>query len=413
MRRKKLVILPKLYDADGNIKESWFVEYSYRNPKSEKMQRFRIHKGFNKLETAKQRYIFGKKIIQELTTKLKLGWSPFTDQNDIVIYDDEIQYSNVLKVYGKARSSNTTLKVHLNGFLAQEKVRVSPKSFESYQSKIRLFSQWLEFEGMSNDDISVLNEEVILKFFDYLIFERKLQGRTIQKYGVNLRHLFNYLVKKKIILINPMPETPKVANKVDMSAKPIRQTDVELLKYHIQQHDPQLWLAIQFEFYCFIRPGNELRKMKIAWIDFFAGTITIPGYIQDGGENFGIAKNRKTQSIAIPIPFLDIITKVYHLNKYNKELYVFGPNHMPGTRYLGKNTLRVRFNKYRDALNLSKDYKFYSWKHTGGINASNAGIPIKDIQMQMRHSSLDITDKYLRKMKGVDSFHIKNNFPTL
>ena len=94
-------------------------------------------------------------------------------------------------------------------------------------------------------------------------------------------------------------------------------------------------------------------------------------------------------------------------------MFVFGSQYKPGTKPPGKNTLRNRFNKYRDAMNMSKDYKFYSWKHTGGIFASNAGIPVKDIQIQMRHHSLDVTDKYLRKMRGIDSDYLKNRFPKL
>ncbi|MCX6269628.1 MAG: hypothetical protein NTU44_00125 [Bacteroidetes bacterium] len=39
-------------------------------------------------------------------------------------------------------------------------------------------------------------------------------------------------------------------------------------------------------------------------------------------------------------------------------------------------------------------------KHTGAVEASKY-IPVKDLQMQLRHHSLDQVDAYLRQMKAV------------
>lgn len=402
MKRKKLAILPKLYDANGSLERPWFVFYSYRNPKSDKMIRFRVYDGINNLQKADARYELANTIINDYTAKIKRGWTPFEPEH--VIYDDLIQYSHVADIYGQKRRTNLTIQIYLNEYLQRQKSRVAPKSFESYQSKTRKFAQWLDREGYGENDISSITPEVIERFFEYLINERHLQGRTIQKYGQHLTSLFSDLVKRKKLHESPMPEIPKVANNVDCSAKPIHSDDMKLFKERIREMDPQLWLAIQFEFYCFIRPGTELRLLKLEDIDFGSGTITIAKQY---------AKNRKEQTIAIPNQFLRILKEEFYLDKFDKSFYVFGRNGRPGFEALGKNTLRNRFNKYRDSLGLSKRYKFYSWKHTGAINASNAGIPVKDIQMQMRHHSLDITDKYLTKMKGSESEYLKNRFPTL
>ena len=41
MKRKKIVILPKLNDAGGDLSKKWFVYYSVRDPRPDKMKRFR------------------------------------------------------------------------------------------------------------------------------------------------------------------------------------------------------------------------------------------------------------------------------------------------------------------------------------------------------------------------------------
>ena len=48
MIRKKMIILPQLYNADGNISKTWFVYYSVRDPRSGKMIRFKIFKEIGK-----------------------------------------------------------------------------------------------------------------------------------------------------------------------------------------------------------------------------------------------------------------------------------------------------------------------------------------------------------------------------
>ena len=43
VKRKKIVILPKLNDAGGNLSKKWFVYYSVRDPRTDKMERFKDH----------------------------------------------------------------------------------------------------------------------------------------------------------------------------------------------------------------------------------------------------------------------------------------------------------------------------------------------------------------------------------
>ena len=64
-------------------------------------------------------------------------------------------------------------------------------------------------------------------------------------------------------------------------------------------------------------------------------------------------------------------------------------------------------------FNYSNDYSLYSWKHTGNKNACLAGIPVKEIQLQNRHHSLDETDKYLRGLVLGDAKNIRNLFPEI
>ena len=86
---------------------------------------------------------------------------------------------------------------------------------------------------------------------------------------------------------------------------------------------------------------------------------------------------------------------------------------MPGPVALGSNNLRNRFNIIRDSLNLPKEYKLYSWKHTGNARAADAGIPAYHRQMQNGHASMRSLEEYLKNKIGFTSDELKNKFPTL
>lgn len=114
----------------------------------------------------------------------------------------------------------------------------------------------------------------------------------------------------------------------------------------------------------------------------------------------------------LPKQLLELITNTYQLQKYEKELYVFSLNGMPGEKPLGKNNMRNRFNKYRDALNMSKDYKFYSFKHTGaGMMMDCGNFNIRELMEHLRHTDINSTFHYIRRYKGTSSEKIRDQFP--
>ncbi len=59
MSRQKLLILPRLHAYDGDLAKQWFVFYSFRDPSTGKMKRFRIYGGFSQLQTEKEKLQHG------------------------------------------------------------------------------------------------------------------------------------------------------------------------------------------------------------------------------------------------------------------------------------------------------------------------------------------------------------------
>lgn len=402
MRRKKMVILPKIYSPAGKT-EKWFIYFSVRDPKSDKMVRFKRSGRMNSLKTNKAKQAEAEKMVDEYRQKLRAGWTPFVDETE-VIYADTLHYQGVADMYSKKRASNRTLNYYSNKFLEHIKSEVREATLHSYKSKVRTFNAWIDSKGEAENDISSITNKEILEFFRFMIDERELSGNTINKYRQILFALFDYVVTHEDLRINPVYNIPKCNRINDQAPRAVYKNDIEPFKRVISEHDPQLWMAIEFEFYCALRPGRELRLLKINDIDFARGLVFIDR------ETF---KTNRENVKEIPRHFLEKIRTEYKLQTFPRDYYVFGRGGKPGPNNLGKNNLRYRFNKYRKALEMPEEYKFYSWKHTGGVLAVDSGIPEKDVSTQMGHTNISTTHIYIKNKGGVRIPSIRDRYPEL
>lgn len=394
---EKIATRPRVVESE----KGWYLYFLVRNPATGKMVARKIEKGFKKCISIEEKREWGRKLVAEYSKKLNKGWTPWS--NDESIYEDQVQYKNVSQSFGYKRKARGTVRKHASEFLSYKKPGLKSKTFATYQSKLRKFTQWIEMNGFGEYDISAIDNKIILRFFDYLISERELDKVTIKGYKIKISAFFDFLIKSKRLLQNPVYDIPELRKKCDNAPKPILQDDLGRLLKPIKNDDPQLYLACMFQFFCAIRPGNELRLLKIKHIDFWSKKITI---------NILDSKIERTDVIDIPLQLYELMTKVYHLQNYNKEYYIFSKNGMPGEKPLGMNTMRNRFNKFRDSLGLSKDYKYYSLKHTGAGMLLDSGVSLKDLMDHLRHHDIESTYHYIRKYKGTTSEKIRNHFPS-
>ena len=240
-------------------------------------------------------------------------------------------------------------------------------------------------------------------FFIYLAYDRKLDRSTCKKYYIELSSIFKYALKRGIIKTVPFDLVVFPIKGKDMSAKVISPEDLKKLLSLIKNNDPQLFLACLIQYYGFIRPGNELRHLRVEDIELNNGTIKVQSQY---------AKTRKERIVTAP----DHLIQTCHEMKLDDEPsgnFIFGKKQKTGTIPVSINMLRWRFNKYRDKLCLSKDIKFYSLKHTGVSFLHNSKIvPLVDIMSQCGHTNLSATQHYIKKITGVINEELKHNFPS-
>lgn len=401
--RNKIAILPQLYDANGDMKKRWHIFFSYRNPQTNKMTRFRVYDGFATLYTKKARYAHAQQQIKEYTDRIQNGWNPFDSDLRKAVYEDNLRYATTARLFKERRSSNLTFNYYSNLFLPQIK-GMADKTYRNYVSKYRIFDGWLARNNMAANDITAITPAVMRDFVLYLINDEKLARITIMKYRHMLERLFDWCVKNKYIRVSPMQDLPDTTRENDQAPRPINEADIDKLVKTIIETDPQLWLAVQLEYYCFLRPGLEIRMARVGWFDLARATISVPKEV---------VKTDQNKIVIIPKQLRAHLIDHWRLHLFPAHYFVFGQNGMPGTTCIGSNSLRNRFNVIRDRLKLPTTYKLYSWKHTGNARASDAGISMYDRQRQNGHASMRSTEEYLKNKIGFTSADLENNFPDL
>ena len=397
--RHKEVILPKIYIPPSGDPKRWYVYFSVYDNYTNKLRRFKRSEGFKKCETLIECENNARKLRSRYTYRLKNGWNPIED-NKQVIWSDSLAYQEVTRHIEPVRKSKKTISYYLSAFLKKLSPTLAHGSMQKYQSELRIFNNWCIKKKYDKIDISAFTYEMAAMFFDHLEFKRKLGGTSKNNYTRTLRRVWEFARKNRSSIEDPWKEIPKY-KEITKAQLPLKKGVISLLKAELKQSDPQLWLAAQFLYYCFVRPG-ELRFMQIKHLDLEEGKIMLTA---------DITKPSRNRIVDVDSEFLVRLFSEYKLHTYPESHYVFTVKKEPGIKPIGKNYFWNHFDNVREKLNLSKDYNFYGFKHTGAVAALKAGADIKDIQNQMGHSSVAITDEYLKSMVGYESEFFKNKMP--
>ena len=286
-------------------------------------------------------------------------------------------------------------------FLQEREIELAKRTVVGYSTKVKVFSRWLAEKGYSNLPMRKITPQMISEFFLHITTSKDLDRPTIEKYFLHLRSCWQWAKKRDVVQSLPFDLVVKPTKKRDKGAAVIQPDDLTKLLTAIKAKDKWLYLACMMEYYCFIRP-NEIRHMKVGDIDFENGMVRVSAVV---------AKSRRTEAVTMPQQLHDLCIEL-GVDKLDKNLYLFGKKR-PAKTPIGINTLRNKFNGYRNSLGVSDAVKLYSFKHTGATMLHMSGsISMRELMDQLRHTRLDATQSYVKKHSGTVNVRIRDNFPT-
>lgn len=312
----------------------------------------------------------------------------YGDINQAKTYEDKVlRAERLMDQIREEYQPVLNLKARVADWIEEKGYQWRPKTKYQYESVARLF-----FKHLGDRAIST---EIVNTYFTELITVHKLSRGTHNNYRRFL---------KRMLVDNGAGEHIENVPHLRHQGTPkkyFQRHQRIMIKKAIENSDDELWFVCECIYYLFIRPNSELRRLKAQDFDLDRWRVFIDSHI---------SKNGKAEHVAIPTAFRKRVEEFISPRRPNE--YIF-PGIFNKTKPVGYNYFINRFRAVLDDLGFDFQHSLYSFKHTGAIACVNQGIHPSKIQVQMRHSNLEMTSRYLRQI-GVDDLEdLEDQFPAI
>ncbi|MFT7251965.1 MAG: integrase [Flavobacterium sp.] len=377
----------KLYIPKVNGKPSvlpnkrWHVYYYFRNPETNKMQKFMSHLEINRLKTIHERKELGKAWIKAISSLLLDGFNPFSElgienQNTSSINDFNLvdamkyAYNNKVGTWKAATASD-------------------------YQIRMNVFLEWSRLNGLDNKKIYDIKDTDIISFLNWIVSpDGRNIGKTSQdNYKRCLSGLFGKLVKDRIIIKNPCLNIDTTKDE-PIKNTPFTGKQVIEIRDYLLKNDVQLYNFILHVIYTFLRP-REIIRLTANDIHLEQKLL----YVETKTERRTIKK--------LISPLLVFYNSI-NVNSLPKDVHIFcDTTEFKKWDAIEKTKVDVfgtRFKKIKHILNLGSEYGIYSFRHTAALDLYNSftktGLNHREAVLKLMpiigHRNEKTTEKYLR-----------------
>lgn len=402
---KKNYSTPKIYSANGDLSKRWYVYFSFRNPKTNKLKRVTPFYGIaNKYKTKEERMevlIAYRKAILKL---LKKGYNPYQDNTELhkslnsnkkqptqqqEQQQEQQQQPNILKQKETIVENKTTIKEAFNFAIRHKEKQVNTTTIKSYKGRVKKFVSWLKEVYPNINYINQIDKKIILGFLNHVLTKTSVRNRN--NYRTDLGSLFQTLEDNDIINQNIVKKTTALKTKPNRNKSYTEETQKNIFEY-LKNEDPILLLFIKFISYNFLRP-IEVCRLKVGDINLNNKTLQFK------------AKNSSLKTKIIP----EILwNELPDLTKLDKNEYLFTPNKIGGNWEANEINKRDHFSKrfkknVKNHFNLGAEYGLYSFRHTyitklyrALIKGSSPFVAKSKLMLITGHTSMTALEKYLR-----------------
>ena len=362
--------------AQFHNKKEAYVSYYVVNPATNLLVRKRVK--LNRIKSVTERKKYARQLIIKINEKLAEGWNPFIEQN--------------------APKSFHKLFDAMDLFLRLKTKELRPDSVRSYKSLSKQLRGFLskKYKGEKMNVID-FNRKMGIEFLNYMYVTKNIGEVAYNSHRNFGRLLFNWMMENQYCKVNPYVgiKSKKEKEKIRI---PINFDYRNKIKDYLLKNNEHEFLAIcMLTYYTFLRP-KEICMLKKSYIDIKKQVINLPPEI---------TKNGKKRTVTMPDSLMQYLCFL-NLTVIDCENYIFSTYFKPGkmlkdSRYVGK-----RWTRLRKEINLPKEMQFYSLKDTGIIQMLRDGISPELVRDQAGHSSLEVTNKYVKMVNNVANLQIKN-----
>ena len=383
---KKPAKIAKNSTAEKEIaKNVWYVNYSYNG------KQFRIKDNLNRIKDPKQKAYQAAVLLQSIKDDLDKGFDPTNPTAFLELLGTQtISLDDAVKKY----------LTEITGYLR-------PKSISSYQSKLRYLAQALpnkQLKETTSKDLEnyihskIRSNQTAKMFVNNKIIDLdkvvKWTPKTVKSAKGVFRAFFNWCIDKEYIQTNPAIKIDKKKIRSEVQAPerniPYTKGDMKTLMDYLDTYEEPTAFFARIIYSTCLRP-REISELRVKDVDLINQQITVP---------LSVMKNTKTSKVDLidiePTLFQRIALLDY--SQYPKEYFLASTDGIkPGEKSIGVNRPYKRLTIALKKLQLDgKGYTLYSFKHYSNIERLNNGWTLAEIMKANRHSSISMTERYLK-----------------
>lgn len=327
---------------ENALKKQWFVYFSYRNPKTDLLEKQSFIKGgVNHYKTKEERLEILETYKRNLSRILKDGYNPYEpegDKTEIVSVIDAFAFGLNLK-----------------------KSAMNDNSFIRFKSRIKRFEVYLESNGFTQRFITSVDKKVVLNYLNQVLDSSSPRNRNNTR--TDICTMFQLFEDNDIIPLNFVSKI-KLLKAPPKRNKSYSEEKLEFIYEYLKVNDPNLLLFIKFVSYNFLRP-IEVCRLRVEDINLKAQTLSVK------------AKNKLVKEKIIPSI---LMKELSFLSNFNSTDFIFSPKGEPSdweaTDDNRRDYFTKRFKALKDFFNekvkdgdknyfvLDDEYGIYSFRHT-------------------------------------------------
>lgn len=365
-------------------KQTWFVQYMYEG------KQIRVKSGLNRIKDPAEKAYEAEVLLNSIKDHLKKGFNPLKPQEFIeALRKEYILLSDAILEFKEYHIKHGS----------------RPKTISTYLSKLNSLS--VQYPDILLKDLTTKHLE---DFVLHKIDNGKFSNDSVKSAKRIFNAFFTVMIKQGNALVNPKIGFDKKIQshqEVEDKHSPYTDHDLKRLLEYLDNYDKYTAFYARMIYYTCIRPG-EIRGLKVKDIDEEKRLITIRASVKKS------TTNSKSQTVEIVENFMKELDQL-NLKDCDPEDYLVGSTiNIIGKTQVGINTpyqkLITAF-KNIDKLESEKNpnvkdsekfqnkgYDLYSFKHTSNIVKYNDGWTLAQIMKANRHSSISMTEIYLKKL---------------
>ncbi|NQT76187.1 MAG: site-specific integrase [Bacteroidetes bacterium] len=345
--------------------KEWRIVYYAKDPQSGQLRRKRIRVG--KIKSVKERRLWAKKMIYNINRKLHEGWNPFIES------ENSRQYHSIKEV--------------LEAFL-RDKRGLREDTLRTYNNEVSFLQKFIKTKYDENMYAVSFDQQMAVIYMETTWESREIGAVRYNNILAVCRVIFNWMVEKEYIKQNPFDKIKKKKTGSKIRVMDIDEADRKKIRDYLQKENRPYYAIMMFAFHSLLRP-KEISHIKIGDIDLEKQVVVVKG---------SIAKNHNTRYAPIPDVMVDLVKELIEgVYTLRKNWYLFSAyGFRPGPVRRDSREIARYWSVLRKTLRLKKEIQFYSLRDSGIIQMIRDGRSPKEVMEAADHSSIEVTNKYVK-----------------